>query len=160
MMWRIGIVTVSDSGSEGKREDESGPLLQRLAEETGGEAVSNIIIPDDFATIKDTLTTFADENKCDLILTTGGTGLAERDVTPEATMEVIDKEVPGIPEAMRMSSFSTTKFSILSRSVSGIRGTTLIINLPGSPKAVQDCFSTIKEILPHALQLLQGRTEH
>lgn len=159
-MWRVGIVTITDRGAAGLRKDESGPLLQKLAEEMGGTVVSTVIIPDDFQKIKETLTALSDLQECQLILTTGGTGFAERDVTPEATKAIIDKEIPGIPEAMRMGAFPKTKFSILSRAIAGIRGSTLIINFPGSKKAVMDCFTIIQPVLPHSLELLCGKTEH
>ncbi|GAA0324632.1 MogA/MoaB family molybdenum cofactor biosynthesis protein [Bacillus carboniphilus] len=159
-MWRVAIVTISDKGSKGERKDESGPLLAQLAKEIRGDIVSTLIIPDDFNQIEESLISLADHSKCDLILTTGGTGLAERDITPEATKTVIEREVPGIPEAMRMVAFPRTNFSILSRAVAGIRGKTLIINFPGSTKAVKECFSIIKPILPHSLDLLRGKTKH
>lgn len=157
-MWQVGIVTISDSSAKGEREDTSGPLLKQLASRMNGEIVTHEVVPDDFNTIQTTLITLTD--KCDLIMTTGGTGLADKDVTPEATKAVIHKEVPGLPEAMRMTAFPSVPFSILSRSVAGVRGSTLIINFPGSPKAVEDCFTIVQDTLPHALQLLRGRTNH
>jgi molybdopterin adenylyltransferase len=159
--WKIGILTISDTGSAGKREDLSGPVLKRLVtEELKGEVHEYHIIPDEQKVIEEYLVQLADVSKCHLICTTGGTGFAARDVTPEATRSVIDKEAPGIPERMRAFSLQQTKFAILSRAVAGIRGSCLVINFPGSPKGVKECYDAIKEILPHALQLLQGNTEH
>lgn len=110
--------------------------------------------------IKKTLITLADDRRCDLIMTTGGTGFAARDITPEATRSVIDKEVPGLPEAMRMETIKHTKMAILSRAASGIRGQTLIINFPGNPKEIEECFTVIEPTLPHALELLRGDGDH
>lgn len=158
--WRIGIVTVSDRSSTGEREDKSGSILKELGQQIGGNITAYKIIPDEMSKIEETLVFLADVKQCDLILTTGGTGLTARDVTPEATQSVIHKEVPGIPEAMRMETFKQTKMSILSRAVAGIRGKTLIINFPGSPKAIKECFDVIEPVLPHALQLLRGNSDH
>lgn len=158
--WRIGIVTVSDRSAKGERDDRGGPILKELAHDMGGDITAYEVIPDDLATIEAALISLADEERCDLILTTGGTGFTARDVTPEATKSVIDKEVPGLPEAMRMETIKQTKMSILSRAVAGIRGHTLIVNFPGSPKAIKECFAVIEPTLPHALELLRGNSEH
>lgn len=158
--WKVGILTVSDKGSRGEREDKSGSLLNELVQDMGGEVVTYTVAPDEQKTIEMLLKQYADEITCDLIITTGGTGIAERDWTPEATKSIIEKEVPGLPELMRTATYTKTKFSSLTRGTAGIRGKSLIINLPGSPKAVRECFEAIVEVLPHALELLQGNTEH
>lgn len=158
--WHVGIVTVSDRSSTGEREDKSGPILKELAQQINGNITAHKVIPDDRPQIEKTLSFLADVEQCDLIMTTGGTGLTARDVTPEATQSVIHKEVPGIAEAMRMETFKQTKMSVLSRGVAGIRGKTLIINFPGSPKAIKECFDVIEPALPHALQLLRGNSGH
>jgi molybdopterin adenylyltransferase len=158
--WKIGILTASDKGSIGEREDLSGTLLQSLVEQIDGEVAHYHIIPDEQKVIEQYLIELVDQHHCHLIFTTGGTGFAARDVTPEATKAVIHKEVPGIPEKMRAATESKTKFAILSRSAAGIRGNTLIINLPGSPKGVGECFEAISPVIPHALQLLQKNSDH
>jgi molybdenum cofactor synthesis domain-containing protein len=119
-----------------------------------------VIVRDEFEQIRDALISFADDAKVDLILTTGGTGFAGRDVTPEATRAVIDREAPGIAEAIRRETAANTKFAMLSRAVAGIRGRTLIINLPGSPKGVRECFAVFEPVLIHALKLIRGETGH
>ncbi|PTX58853.1 molybdopterin adenylyltransferase [Melghirimyces profundicolus] len=156
-MWRVGILTVSDKGSRGEREDKSGEEIRRLVLRMDGEAVCREIVPDEREEIENALVRMADNKGMDLILTTGGTGLAPRDVTPEATRSVIHREVPGIAEGMRLYSLKKTKFAMLSRAVAGTRGNTLILNLPGSPKAVRECLEAVMEVLPHALETLQGR---
>jgi molybdopterin adenylyltransferase len=158
MRVRVGIVTVSDGVSRGEREDTSGDLLKKLC--TKWEIVAHRVIPDERELIEETLTTLADHAGCHLILTTGGTGFAPRDVTPEATKAVIHKEAPGLCEAMRAATWKYTKTAILSRAVAGIRNQTLIINLPGSPKGVEECFAAIEDVLPHALALIAGDTRH
>lgn len=157
---RIGILTVSDKGSRGEREDKSGPLLQELVRKIDGKVIAFEVIPDNQKIIEEHLIQFADMVHCNLILTTGGTGLAPKDITPEATKAIIEKEVPGLAEFMRFSTFPKTKMASLSRGIAGIRGDTLIINLPGSPKGVKECFAALVDVLPHALDLLQGETEH
>ncbi len=151
------IVTVSDTRDESN--DTSGDILAKLLTEIGAEILDRIIVTDDFENLRQTLYSLT-ETDANLILTTGGTGFAERDNTPEATLSVIEKETPGISEAMRFETLKNTKFAILSRGVSGIRNETLIINLPGSPKGVRECFEVIKDILPHAIKLISGKTAH
>lgn len=158
--WKVGIVTASDKGSTGERKDQSGALLHELVAEMNGEVVVYEVIPDDQQVIQECLIEMADIRKCDLIFTTGGTGFSARDVTPEATKAVIHKEAPGLPERMRAATLVNTKYAILSRATAGIRGSSLIINFPGSAKGVKECFEAIRDVLPHALQILRGNTEH
>lgn len=155
MMFRIGILTLSDKGARGERVDSSGPLLATLVAELG-EVIKTAIIPDDAATIAATLCIWADQEHLQLILTTGGTGLSPRDVTPEATLRVVDRLVPGMAEAMRAASLLKTPHAMLSRAVVGIRGSTLIINLPGSPKGASENLTILLPALGHALAKLQG----
>ena len=157
---KVGILTASDRCSRQERKDESGLLLKSLIEERlGAEVVAYRVVPDDKITIQKVIVHMADLFFCDLVLTTGGTGLGLRDVTPEATKGVIEKEVPGISEAIRYESMKKTKFAMLSRAVSGVRGKTLIINLPGSPNAVQDAFEVLEDVLIHAMALIHGEVD-
>jgi molybdenum cofactor synthesis domain-containing protein len=154
---RIGILTISDRSSRGERPDDSGPLIRQLAQERlGAEVAQEGVIPDELDVIRDTLAAWCDQGGLDILFTTGGTGFAPRDVTPEATRAVIQREAPGLAEAMRAASLQVTPHAMLSRAVCGIRGRTLIINLPGSPKAVRENLATLAPALPHAVQLLQG----
>jgi len=151
----VGILTVSDRSSSGERQDASGPLLKQIAERQGWTVERKSIVPDDLAGIRETLIHWADSVHLDVILTTGGTGFAPRDVTPEATRAAIEREAPGLAEAMRTASLQKTPHAMLSRAVCGIRGRTLIVNLPGSPKAARENLETILPALPHAISLLQ-----
>ena len=155
-MKRAAIITASDSGYRGEREDKSGPAIREILEKEGYEVVAMELLPDDRAMLAGKIQEIADSGKADLILTTGGTGFSQRDVTPEATEELNERRVPGIPEAMRAYSMTITKRAMLSRATAGIRGTTLIINLPGSPKAVRESLEYIIEALGHGLEILSG----
>lgn len=154
---RIGILTISDRSSRGERPDDSGPLIQEFAEARFAAQVAHAaVVPDEISSIRETLAAWCDQGDLDIIFTTGGTGFAPRDVTPEATRAVIEREAPGLAEAMRAASLQATPHAMLSRAVCGIRGHTLVINLPGSPKAVRENLATLAPALPHAVQLLQG----
>lgn len=155
-MFRTTIVCMSDKGARGEREDLSTKVIEKIVTEKGYKIVKKILIPDEYELIKETLKNICDNNEADLILTTGGTGFAKRDVTPEATLEIVDKIVPGIPEAIRAYSMSITKRAMLSRAAAGIRKSTLIINMPGSPKAVDESLSFIIDSLSHGLEILVG----
>jgi gephyrin len=157
---RIGILTVSDRGSAGVYEDRSGPVIRQLVSERLDSLIEQTaVIPDELELIVATLLEWADRDRLDLILTTGGTGFAPRDVTPEATRQVIQKEAPGLVFAMLKDSLAVTPHAMLSRMAAGIRGQTLIINLPGSPKAARENLETILPALPHALELLRDEPE-
>jgi molybdopterin adenylyltransferase len=154
---RFAVVTLSDRAAEGTRVDEAGPLAARLlAEVLGVEAAHRDVLPDDGTRLKQRLLELADLEHCDLIVTTGGTGLSPRDVTPEATLAVIDREVPGMAEAIRAGGLAATPLAMLSRGVCGQRGRTLIINLSGSPKAVREQLAIVLPVLPHALATSAG----
>lgn len=155
-MKRAAIITASDSGYRGEREDLSGPAIREILEREGYEVISMDILPDDQVMLAGKMQEIADSEKAELILTTGGTGFSERDVIPEATEEVIERKVPGIPEAIRAYSMTITKRAMLSRATAGIRGKTLIINLPGSPKAVRESLEYIIDALAHGLEILSG----
>ncbi len=161
-MITIGVLTISDGAAQGTREDTSGELASSMVSQLPGAMLrAGAIIPDEKAQIEATLREWSDEKQLNLVLTTGGTGLGPRDVTPEATRAVLDREAPGIAEAMRAVSIQHTPYGMLSRGVAGARGRTLIINLPGSPKAVQECLECILPVLPHAVNLLiEGPREH
>lgn len=152
---RVGIITISDRSSRGEREDLSGPALVKRISDVGYQVVSTVIIPDDFNQIKNQLIQWCDSGEFDLILTTGGTGFAPRDVTPEATLSILEKTAPGIAEAMRAQSLKITPHAMLSRQQAGIRKRTLVINLPGSPKGAVENLEVVLPVLPHAIELLQ-----
>jgi len=153
---RVAVVTISDSVSSGKSEDRSGPAVIARCKELGWQIVSSHILPDDQATIENLLKKTADANDADVILTTGGTGVGPRDVTPEATLAVVERLIPGFGEHMRTEGAKKTSRAILSRAVAGIRATTIIINLPGSPRGAVESLDAIAEFLPHALSILHG----
>jgi molybdenum cofactor synthesis domain-containing protein len=158
---RAGVVTVSDKGYAGEREDVSGPLLVGLLDEIGIVVVHKTVIPDEQDQIEALLIAWIDEEALDLIVTTGGTGATPRDVTPEATLAVVEREMPGLAEVIRWEGYRKTPRAVLSRGVAGLRGCSLIVNLPGSPKAVRDGMATLAPILPHAVQMARGEhTEH
>lgn len=156
-MYTIAIVTVSDKGHAGEREDASGEEIRRIAEAKGYVVAQYAVLPDERERIAAALRDLADSGAAQLILTTGGTGFAGRDVTPEATLDVVTRLCPGIPEAMRALSMQKTKRAMLSRAVAGIRGGSLIINLPGSPKAVRECLEGIIDEVAHGLDILSGQ---
>jgi len=155
-MFNVAILTISDRGSKGEREDSSGPLIRDMVKDLPAEVIHYEIIPDEKEQIVKALKRCVDGLKADLILTTGGTGLSPRDVTPDATLEVIEKEIPGFSEAMRAESLKKTPHAMISRAVCGIRGSSLIINLPGSPKSVKENLTVLLPTLPHALSKLKG----
>ena len=161
-MITIGVLTISDGAARGERQDLSGEAIRTLVAQMPDAVVdAGAIVPDETDYITTVLREWSDEKRLHLILTTGGTGLAPRDVTPEATLAVIEREAPGIAEAMRAISLQYTRTAMLSRGVAGVRGHTLIINLPGSPKAVRECLEYILPVLPHAVNLLtEGPREH
>lgn len=153
---RIGILTISDRSARGLRPDESGPAIAAfVTERLASQVAQSAIVPDEAGAISLVLRAWSDDADLDIVFTTGGTGFAPRDVTPEATRAVIEREAPGLAEAMRAASLAITPHAMLSRAVCGIRGRTLIINLPGSPKAVRENLATLFPVLPHAVQLLR-----
>lgn len=154
-MITVGIITVSDRSHAGTRADQSGPAIRLWAEEMGFAIQQETVIPDEYELVREKLIEFSDQD-IDLILTTGGTGFAKRDVTPDATLAVIEKHAPGFAEVMRLRSLEITPHAMLSRAVSGIRKNSLIINLPGSPKSVKENLGFIQEAIPHAIELLRG----
>ncbi|MHB1420220.1 MAG: MogA/MoaB family molybdenum cofactor biosynthesis protein [Bacillota bacterium] len=155
-MFKVGVITASDKGSRGERVDESGPMIKEIVARIGGEVKAYEVVPDSRLVLEAKMLEYADTLKLDLILTTGGTGFGPRDVTPEATLAVIERMAPGLAEAMRWESLKVTPRAMLSRAVAGIRGQTLIVNLPGSPKAVRECLEVILPALPHGLEILKG----
>lgn len=159
-MMRIGILTVSDRGSRGEREDTSGAAIRGLIVGIGGEVRRYQVVPDERDIIAATLRDWCDARDLDVVLTTGGTGLASRDITPEATADVADRLVPGIAEAMRAAGLRQTPMAMLSRGIAAVRGATLIVNLPGSEKGVRENLAAIVDVLSHAVELLRGETEH
>jgi molybdenum cofactor synthesis domain-containing protein len=159
MILRFGILTSSDRAARGQRPDLSGPALAEIVIAQGWEVKKTAVLPDELNDLRATLTAWADEGGLDIILTTGGTGFAPRDVTPEATRLVIEREAPGLAEAMRFESLKFNPHAMLSRALAGMRGRVLIINLPGSPKAAVENLQVILPVLPHAVELLQDRPE-
>ncbi len=155
-MFRAGILTVSDKGHAGERHDASGPELARLLDQSRFEVKHFRIVPDEHEAIVEALVAWSDEEKLDLILTTGGTGFTPRDITPEATLAVAERLAPGLPEAMRAAGLSKTPHAMLSRGVAVLRGGTLILNLPGSPKGARESLEAVLPALPHALEKLKG----
>jgi molybdopterin adenylyltransferase len=153
---RVAVVTISDSVSSGKSEDRSGPAVIARCKELGWQVASSHLLPDDRAAIVTLLKKTADANEADVILTTGGTGVGPRDVTPEATLAVVERLIPGFGEHMRLAGSKKTPRAILSRAVAGIRATTIIINLPGSPRGAVESLDAIAEFLPHAVSILHG----
>ena len=154
-MSTLGILVSSDLGAQGQRQDTSGMRIRELLTQEGFQVLRYEVVPDEQSVLEDRLRRWADEDGLDLILTTGGTGLTSRDVTPDATRAVIHREVPGMAEAMRIQTLSYTPLAMISRSVVGVRGHTLIINLPGNPKAVQECLEVVLPAIPHALEMLR-----
>jgi molybdopterin adenylyltransferase len=159
-MIRVTIITVSDSAIAGTRQDRSGPALANRAAELGWSVVGREVVADDSDQIAQLLKSAADAEQTDVILTTGGTGIALRDVTPEATRAAIEREIPGIPEVMRFEGRKFTHLAALSRAVAGTRKRTLIVNLPGSPKGAVESLDAVADLILHIVDLLQGRTEH
>ena len=160
-MFNLGILTISDKGAQGQRPDESGKVIRDSLAQVDSHVAKYEIIPDERKAIADKLAEWADGGGVDVILTTGGTGLSDRDVTPEATLSIADKVVPGFAEAMRAKTFDITPMAMLSRATAGVRGKCLIINLPGSPKAVRECLEVIMPAIPHAVEIIKGEvTEH
>lgn len=155
-MIKVAILTLSDKGSKGERKDTSGPAIEKLVKKINAEIIHSEILPDEKALIRKRLVALC--KKADLVLTTGGTGVSPRDVTPDATREVIKYEIPGIAEAMRLEGLKKTPYSMISRAVAGVRNRTLIINLPGSPKAVKENLSTILPVISHTIEKIQGST--
>ncbi len=158
-MFTLGILTVSDKGWRGEREDKSGEVIREILSQISAQAIRYGIVPDESELIAAKLLEWVDGDGLDVIITTGGTGLSPRDVTPEATLSVVDRLVPGFGEAMRAASLTKTPLGMLSRAVAGVRKKTLIINLPGSPKAVRECLEAILPALPHAVETSRGEAE-
>ena len=160
-MFNSGVLTVSDKGWGGQRYDESGEVIKNILSVPGGNVVEYEVVPDEVDIIAARLAEWADGGSVDVIITTGGTGVTPRDVTPEATLSVVDRVVPGLTEVMRAETFKVTPSAALSRAVAGVRGKCLIVNLPGSPKAVRECLDVILPVIPHAIDMVKGeRTEH
>lgn len=158
--FRVAVITSSDTGYAGERKDESGPVIEKMVTENGYSVVLTKLLPDDKQMLKEAMIDICDNNKADLILTTGGTGFSKRDIMPEATMEIVERHTPGIPEAMRYYSLQITGRAMLSRAQAGIRKDTLIVNMPGSPKAVKECLEYILPHLSHGLEILTGKASN
>jgi len=159
-MIRVALITVSDSVAAGTREDRSGPKLRGQVESFGWQVAAEEIVPDERDQIAAMVRRLADSGQCSVVITTGGTGVALRDVTPEATRDVIDREIPGLAELMRAEGRKATHFAVLSRAVAGTRGRTLILNVPGSPKGAVESLDAVAKLIPHIVDLLEGRTSH
>lgn len=155
MKYRAAVITISDKGAAGQRTDTSGPGLRLMLQKTY-EVTEVVVIPDEIGLIAETIRDLVDRRGIDLVITTGGTGVGPRDVTPEATRMVLEKDLPGFSEAMRMESYRVTPFALISRAVCGIRRQSIVVNLPGSPKAAVECLSFIEAALPHALEKVKG----
>jgi molybdopterin adenylyltransferase len=158
-MMRVGVITTSDKGYRGERDDASGDVIREMVGGLGAEVALSTVVPDEQEEIKKALLQGADEMGLDLIVTTGGTGVSPRDVTPDATREVIEREIPGFSEAMRMVGLKKTPHAMISRAVCGVRGQTLIVNLPGSPKAVREGLEVILPAISHTIAKIQGDSE-
>ena len=156
-VFKVAILTISDAGAKGEREDTSGDIISETAAREGFHEVARDIVPDEKDLVSEGLAKWCDSGEIDLVLTTGGTGLGPRDVTPEATRAILDLEVPGIGEAIRIQTLAKTPMAMLSRSVAGVRSGTLIINLPGSPTGVRECLDVVVPAIPHALEMIRGR---
>ena len=160
-MFTVSILTISDKGALGQRYDESGQIIRDFFSDLDSDIVNYEVVPDEVDVIRQKLVEWADSSETDVIITTGGTGLGERDVTPEATLAAVDRVVPGFVEAMRAISLNKTPMAMLSRATAGVRGRSLIINLPGSPKAVRECLEVVLPAIPHAVDIIKGVvTEH
>ena len=155
-MYKVGILTISDRASQGLREDRGGPRLKALLEDRGFQVEMTAVVPDEIPAIVEVLVEWVDRLKLDLVLTTGGTGISPRDLTPEATAQVLEKEIPGMAEALRAEGLKHTPFAQISRAKAGLRGKAIIINLPGSLKAIEELLPVILPALPHALDKLKG----
>jgi len=158
-MFTIGILTISDKGSRGERQDKSGEAIREILSGMDVSVLNYDMVPDEKDLIVEKLVRWADKDNLDVVVTTGGTGLTPRDVTPEATLAVVDRIVPGFAEAMRAESLKKTPHAMLSRAVAGTRGKCLIVNLPGSPRAVRECLEVILPALPHAVETLKGQSD-
>ena len=156
-VFTVGILTISDKGSRGERQDKSGETIREILSSIDVRIVNYDVVPDEKDVVVEKLVKWADEDDLDVVITTGGTGLTPRDVTPEATLAVVDRVVPGFAEAMRAESLKKTPHAMLSRAVAGTRGRCLVVNLPGSPKAVRECLQVILPALPHAVETLKGQ---
>jgi molybdopterin adenylyltransferase len=156
MSIKVAVLTISDKCAEGKRVDTSGQTINDMLKDDRFQVVDKIIVPDDEQIIAEKIKTFSDKNRIDVILTTGGTGLGSRDVTPEATASVCERIVPGLSEILRSEGFKSSPYAVLSRGITGIRNNTLIVNLPGSPRGVRESLDIIMDILPHAVDMMRG----